>query len=392
MSLLEATVSDDPMRRKVIVRWSDTEINEYHYVWLRHSARCSSGMPNDISIKIDLLPDDPADLGVKQVSVTGNALIIDWQDQYLQTSHDLETLRTSAYDEKSRRSKKPTPVLWDNKSADDIPVFEYESLQRSQTVLELQIVVRDYGLAKIRNVPTISDTIVQVGEHFGPIHVNNYGRIFDVKIETNVSLGSNTGAYLGPHTDESYRHAAPGISFFHCLIASTAGGGESILVDGFKVAESLKQEDPNSFGVLTTVPIFFQRKVLPEENMQSHQRMITTDIDGDVEGIRFTDRTLPPQDLPDQYVEPVYKAIKAFWKICNREQLKHTYFMRPGDLHIFDNQRVLHGRNDFDPSKTTRHLQQCSVNRDEFHNTLRTLAAKLGDPSAELTMAGGALG
>jgi hypothetical protein len=37
-------------------------------------------------------------------------------------------------------------------------------------------------------------------------------------------------------------------------------------------------------------------------------------------------------------------------------------------------------------------LQQCSVNRDEFHSTLRTLAARLGSPESELIMAGGAVG
>ncbi|GIS87981.1 MAG: hypothetical protein CM1200mP18_06910 [Gammaproteobacteria bacterium] len=44
--------------------------------------------------------------------------------------------------------------------------------------------------------------------------------------------------------------------------------------------------------------------------MQSHRRIIALDIDGDVEGIRFTDRTIPPQDLPEELMEPTYKAIR----------------------------------------------------------------------------------
>ncbi len=39
-----------------------------------------------------------------------------------------------------------------------------------------------------------------------------------------------------------------------------------------------------------------------------------------------------------------------------------------------------------------RHLQQCSANRDEFHSNLRTLAARLEHPAADLVMAGGAVG
>ncbi|MCP4391344.1 MAG: hypothetical protein GY802_23835 [Gammaproteobacteria bacterium] len=52
----------------------------------------------------------------------------------------------------------------------------------------------------------------------------------------------------------------------------------------------------------------------------------------------------------------------------------------------------MHGQLAFDPQAGARHLQQCSVNRDEFHNSLRTLAARLGHPAADLVMAGGAVG
>jgi gamma-butyrobetaine dioxygenase len=126
--------------------------------------------------------------------------------------------------------------------------------------------------------------------------------------------------------------------------------------------------------------------------MQSHRRIIVLDVDGDVEGIRFTDRTIPPQDLPDHLMEDVYKAIKTFWMIVNTDELKYEYPMRSGDLHIFDNQRVLHGRTEFNPLAGERHLQQCSVNRDEFQNTIRILAARCNHPAQRQAMSGGALG
>jgi len=85
-------------------------------------------------------------------------------------------------------------------------------------------------------------------------------------------------------------------------------------------------------------------------------------------------------------------SLRALWKIVNAEELRHRYLMRPGDLHIFDNHRVLHGREAFDPASGARHLQQCSVNRDEFHNRLGILAAKLERPASELVIAGGAVG
>lgn len=380
-----------PELRKLEISWPDGVCHDYHYVWLRHSGRCSDGMPNDTSVKIDLLPDEPESLVATNCGIEHGMLFIDWQDDGLRTRHRLAILRQSAYDEDSRRRRKSQPILWDRDSTAHIPRFDYAALQGDHGLLEVMLALRDYGVVKINAVPTSPGSVAGVAAGFGPLHVNNYGDVFDVKSDSKLNLGSNTGHYLPPHTDESYRHDAPGISFFHCLVAAPSGG-ESTLVDGFRAAQKLRAADPESFAILSSVPIFFQRYALPQEDMRSHTRMLVTDIDGDVVGLRWTDRTLPPQDLPDDYVEPVYRAIRRLWKIINAEEMQHCYRLLRGDLHIFDNHRVLHGRLAFDPQAGARHLQQCSVNRDEFHNRLRRLAAKLGHPAADLVMAGGAVG
>ncbi|MFT5399903.1 MAG: gamma-butyrobetaine dioxygenase [Planctomycetota bacterium] len=384
-------ITIDPGQRKLLIRWGDGVGSEFHLVWLRHHARCPDGMPNDTSIKIDLLPDDPATLAIESYAIDGDYLCINWQDGGLQTRHQLHSLRCSAYDPGARRARKHQPTLWNGESAVQIPNFDFDALDSEAVQLELLIAVRDYGVAKIIGMPVESGSVRNVAKLFGPIHINNYGELFDVKSDAHKSLGSNTGVYLPPHTDESYRHDAPGISFFHCLVAE-AMGGESILVDGFNAAALLKKSDPESFDVLASVPIFFQRYAMPDEDMRSHTRVVVCDVDGDVVGIRWTDRTLPPQDLPALHVEPVYRAIKSFWNIFNDERQQHCYRLAAGEMHVFDNHRVLHGRNAFDPQSGLRHLQQCSVNRDEFHNSLRILAARLGSPAGDLIMAGGAVG
>ena len=384
-------VSLEEGSRKLIIEWSDGERSAFHYVWLRHSARCPEGMPNDTSVKIDLLPDAPESLAIADIEVKDDVLLIDWQNDGLQTRHGLANLRQSTYDAAARKRRKHQPVLWDRESASDIPGFDFQQATTESGRLELMLAVRDYGVAKLRGIPTKMGSVAKVAAWFGPLHVNNYGGIFDVQSDAKLNLGSNTGHYLPPHTDESYRHDAPGISFFHCLQAA-AEGGESILVDGFRAARELQQIDAESFEVLTRVPVFFQRYALPQEDMRSHTRMLVTDIDGEVVGVRWTDRTLPPQDLPEALVEPVYRAIRALWTIINAENMQHCYRLQAGELHVFDNHRVLHGRLAFDPQAGPRHLQQCSVNRDEFHNSLRVLAARLEHPAAELVMAGGAVG
>jgi gamma-butyrobetaine dioxygenase len=53
-----------------------------------------------------------------------------------------------------------------------------------------------------------------------------------------------------------------------------------------------------------------------------------------------------------------------------RLQLK----LKAGEMVVFDNRRVLHGRDAFDPSTGFRHLQGCYVDRGEFSSRLRLLA------------------
>lgn len=386
-----ASVVDDPRHRALEIQWDDGSQTKYHYVWLRHHARLPNGMENDTSVKIDLVPDDPSTLSIGDWSASEGMLRINWNNDKIETCHNIQNLKRLAYSGKTRTKKRIDPIFWNGATADQIRSFDYNALFDDHSNLSLLEAVRDYGLVKLKNVPTRSQTVAEIASIFGPVHVNNYGRVFDVQSDANKNLGSNTGDPLNPHTDESYRHAPPGISLFHCLQASDRGG-ESILVDGFNAANVLKQSDPEGYAALTTIPVFFQRLSLPDEDMQAHGKIIALDADGNLEGVRFTDRTLPLPDAPDDHVEPLYRGIKAFWNIVNSDEMKVQYLMEPGDLHVFDNHRVLHGRTAFDPTSHTRHLQQCSVNRDEFHNSLRILAHKLGRPEAFAVMAGGALG
>lgn len=384
-------VSLDAAARRLQITWPDGRVDGFHYAWLRHAGLCPGGMPNDTVNKLELLPDDPARLAVESFDLRGGLLKLNWADDRVVTTHALTDLQAGAYGSERRVVRKRQPILWDTETTADLPCFDASVLNQPEGLLAVHLAVRDYGLARLTSVPAEPGQVAEVAGHFGPLFVSNYGGVFDVRTNSDLALGANTASFLGPHTDENYRHAPPGISFFHCLRASS-GGGESLLVDGFNAARRLREGDPGSYAVLCRTPVLFRRFAPPDDDMRARGRIIVTDIDGALEGIRFTDRTIPPQDLPADLVEPFYRGLKAFWNLVNDPQAQFRYLMRPGDLHIFDNQRVLHGRTAFDPAAGPRHLQQCAVARDEFHNRLRLLAASLGHPAAGADMAGGALG
>jgi gamma-butyrobetaine dioxygenase len=53
--------------------------------------------------------------------------------------------------------------------------------------------------------------------------------------------------------------------------------------------------------------------------------------------------------------------------------------MRAGDLAVFDNQRILHGRTPFSSSKHPRHLRGCYLTRDSVYSGAALLRRQLAE-------------
>ena len=385
------SLSNHPEHRCINIRWKDGHHSKFHYIWLRHTCFYPANAGDNPRDETFRIPDDPTKLFVTDIAVLINSVLIQWSNDGKTTCHDVQWLRRHCYSKAARTIRKHKLKNWDGITASHLRRFHFDDLESEDTIYDLLLQIRDYGLARIRNVPNTEKGIKQLAALFGPIRETNYGRIFHIRTDSDIEIAANKSSFLSPHTDENYRHAPPGISIFHCLEA-TCIGGESILVDGFLAAERLAKHKPAEFSLLTKHPIRFVGDSNDNGHMWASGRVICLDDDGDIIGIRYTDRTLPPLDLPEDLIEPMYRALGAFASEIYKPELSMRYMMRSGDTHIFDNQRVLHGRTCFDASTGTRHLQQCAVERDEFHYRLRLLAIQRNSDDSGLVMAGGALG
>ena len=67
------------------------------------------------------------------------------------------------------------------------------------------------------------------------------------------------------------------------------------------------------------------------------------------------------------------RALRTFAAVIRDSALECRYRLSPGELLIFDNRRVLHGRAAFDPATGGRHLQGCYVDRDQLLSRIRVL-------------------
>jgi gamma-butyrobetaine dioxygenase len=211
--------------------------------------------------------------------------------------------------------------------------------------------------------------VLDVVALFGFVRETNYGRFFDVVTEPSPANLANAGVGLGLHTDNPYRDPVPTLQLLHCLTASESGG-ETLLCDGVRVAEALRDSHPQDFALLCHNPVRF-RYVDDEVDLDFRAPMIETDAAGEVHAVRYNNRSLAPLDLDTAMVADYYRAYRRFSLMLHDASAVVSLRLSPGDLFIVDNRRVLHGRGAFSPGR--RHLQGCYADMDSLRSTLRRI-------------------
>ena len=206
--------------------------------------------------------------------------------------------------------------------------------------------------------------------HFGFNRTTNYGELFEVRTEINPNNLAYSNLGLGCHTDNPYRDPVPTIQLLHCL-SSSASGGDSILVDGFRAAEVLRAESPKHFTTLVKNWVNF-RFADTDADLNSRAPMIETNDLGDVIRVRYNNRSIASLRLPAEKIKAFYGAYRHFGEIIERDSLKIVFRLEPGHVVLFDNTRVLHARTEFSAAGE-RHLQGAYADLDGLYSTLNVL-------------------
>jgi len=379
--------------RGIVIDWADGHKSLFHHIWLRDNCHCVACGNAAIGFRYlrvsDISPDvAPATVGLDDA---GN-LNITWEPGHHQSQYQAVWLRRNCYSAAERARRRHRPKLWDG-TLNQLPEISYSEVTAGDNGhLRMLELLRDYGLVLIRHVPSVVGELENVATLLGYIEETNFGRVFDIIRTAEQKSIANSVQPLMPHTDEPYRYRAPGLILFHCIQANPKDGGVSTYVDGFKVAEALRREDPGAFDLLSRHIIPYRRLYADEVDVQAASRMINIDDAGNVIGIRFNDRVAAPLVLPEDAVEPFYAAFSKLAQLYGRTEFRLSIGLVTGDLMLIDNDRVLHGRTGFADGASFRHIRQAHVNRTDFHSRLRILGRRLGRADAELDLAPGAVG
>jgi gamma-butyrobetaine hydroxylase len=232
--------------------------------------------------------------------------------------------------------------------------------------------VRRHGVAILSGVPREPGSVCRVAELFGYVRETNYGRLFDVRAEVNPTNLAYTNLGLQAHTDNPYRDPVPTLQLLMCL-ENTVEGGLSTVVDGFRIAERLRDESPELFEALTMFPARFEYAGEAGVRLSSRRPVIELAPDGRLQAIRFNNRSAAAvTDVPFDDMPRYYAALRRFAEILEDPAMAVSFRLAPGELFIVDNTRVLHARTAFSGSGE-RWLQGCYADKDGLMSTLAAI-------------------
>jgi len=201
---------------------------------------------------------------------------------------------------------------------------------------------------------------------------SNFGSVFDVISKPDPNNLAYTSGHLPLHTDLPNQETPPAFQFLHC-IANNAEGGESLYCDGFHIAAELRQHKPKTFELLSKIPIPFRFQD-DDTDIRCRRPVIALDENGSVSLVAWNAHLAGEFDMDERIVDDYYEAYRTFMATLRDPSQVVSVKLKAGEMVVFDNRRVLHGRSQFFPNTGSRHLKGYYVDRVDMESRIRLLS------------------
>ena len=263
----------------------------------------------------------------------------------------------------------------------EVPEVAHAAWMRDDAALLLGLKhLRDVGLVRVEGVPVTESATEEALRRIAEPLATIYGRsLWRTEVLPSADPRNTDSAFsrafLPPHTDGCYMSSPPGLQAFHALVADTLGGGESLFVDGFAVAEHLQRASPRAWHVLSDA----RRLRLAYKHSDEHEDLRATrgvfelNDRGDAQACFYNDCDRAGAPLVGRGVSVLeaLEALRALHAALLDDALLLRLMLRPSTLMIFNNERVLHGREQI--LGEGRVLAGAYVDADAWRSRLRVL-------------------
>ena len=355
--------------------WTDGEKSNFNYLWLRDN--CPTAHDKDSRHRMFNILKVSTSIKAKNFKINDDGkLIIEWSEGDHTSYYDPNWLRDNCYTLKNKQQYRSVYKLWNNSLKNDlesVSVEHNEIISSDQGLIKWLEILHYKGIAIVKNTPIEKESAFTVLNRISHTRETFFKTPFEVINIPKPNNSAYSAHALQNHMDLPWFETPPGYQFLHCLINS-AKGGDSSAVDGFAVADYLKNNEKEIFETLVNVPLKFRDKDYTQESIRGfHAPAISLTKDNDYNDIRFSVATMDALDCHPDIMEKVYKAHHRFGNLLHDDRFQIKFRLNPGDIFSFNNRRVLHGRTAFDPNSGHRHLQGYYIDRDEILGRLNYL-------------------
>ena len=259
---------------------------------------------------------------------------------------------------------KSSQLVWDKKDISKYSIdIEYDSLKQKKGFQKLLQVIKTHGFSVINNCPKDIKSVEFIANKIGYVRNSIFGGLWSFESNSDMADSAYTQEELRPHTDGTYNNDAPGLQLLLCCDYD-AEGGESIMVDGFKIAELINKSEKDVFNVLSEVEIpgrYFGDGV----ELIAKRPVFRLNKENEITQVSFNNYDRADFRLPNNEINRFYSSISTFDKLANDKSMQWRKILKPGQLLIFNNWRILHGRSEF---KGKRRMSGCYVNKEDFES------------------------
>ena len=139
------------------------------------------------------------------------------------------------------------------------------------------------------------------------------------------------------------------------------------MVDGFRVAHQLQQDDPILYAALGQIEVAGIYKG-DGSNLQARRPILRHDHEGRLIQVTFNNYDRATMRLAEPQMTQLYSGIRYLDGRFNSANYQWRYQLKPGEMIVFDNWRVLHGRGAF---QGKRKMAGAYINREDYLSSLR---------------------
>ncbi|KAF5675625.1 tRNA-splicing endonuclease beta chain [Fusarium heterosporum] len=347
-------------------------------VVLRDSCTCATCVNSASGQKSFATTAIPSDIAIDGIRRTSNGVGITFRND-MYADHEMilplsiidkalgnKPVEKMPYPRQDAVYPKTGRTFWDRATIESrVRKIDYhEFMKGSDAFWHTLLDLSNLGLVFLKNVPHGENSIVDITTRIANIKETFYGRTFDVRAKPDAENVAYTSGYLGLHQDLLYLESPPAIQLLHCM-ENSCNGGESLFSDGLHAGKLLWLQNSPTVKNLARVKIPYHYE---KHGYFYRQQRSLFDIgeDGNLAAVYWSPPFQNQFQIPSVDARAWLEPAQLFDGLINDPEAMFEMKMKPGECVLFDNMRVMHGRNQFDVGGGSRWLRGAYIAREDL--------------------------